>query len=64
MRDVLRTLAWWAVVVLLVLWVFMLILALAWFTSHPMRVMGLAVFSIVFWFMAMVAGGILLDWTA
>jgi hypothetical protein len=55
---------WWAVVVLLVLWVFMLILGLAWFTSHPKRVMGVAVVSIVLWFVVMVSGGIFLDWTA
>lgn len=55
---------WWAVVVLLVLWVLMLVLGLVWFTPHPMRVVALAVFSLVFWFGTMVAGGIFLDWTA
>lgn len=55
---------WWVVVVLLVLWVLMLILGLAWFTSHPRRVMGVAVFSIVLWFVVMMSGGIFLDWTA
>jgi hypothetical protein len=55
---------WWVVVVLLVLWVFMLILGLVWFTSHPGRVMGVAVLSIVLWFVVMVSGGIFLDWTA
>lgn len=55
---------WWAVVVLLVLWVFMLLLALAWWTPHPRRLVALAVFAVLLWFATMVAGGILLDWTA
>ena len=55
---------WWAVVVLLVLWVFMLLLALAWWTPHPRRLVGLALFAVVLWFVTMVLGGIFLDWTA
>ena len=55
---------WWVVVVLLVIWVFLLVLALAWFTRHPMRVFGIAVFAVVFWFVTMVAGGVFLDWSA
>jgi len=55
---------WWVVVVLLVLWVFMLLLAILWWTPHPRRLVWLAVFSVVFWFVTMVAGGIFLDWTA
>lgn len=55
---------WWAVVALLVLWALMLLLAILWWTPHPRRLVGLAVFAIVFWFVTMVAGGVLLDWTA
>ena len=55
---------WWAVVGLLVLWVLMLLLAIVWWSLHPRWLVGLAAFALVFWFVTMVAGGILLDWSA
>jgi hypothetical protein len=55
---------WWAVVLLLVVWVLLLVLACAWWTPHPRRVPGVAVFAVVFWFAAVTAGGAWLGWTA
>ena len=55
---------WWAVVVLMMLWMLMLVLALLWWSRHPRWLVWLSVFAIVFWFVAMVAGGVFLDWSA
>lgn len=55
---------WWAVVVLMMLWMLMLVLALLWWSLHPRWLVWLSVFAIVFWFAAMVAGGVFLDWSA
>ncbi|WP_435769454.1 hypothetical protein [Nocardioides sp. SYSU DS0651] len=53
----------WAVVVLLLTWVVMFALCFVWW-SRPRRVMALGVLSFVWWFAAITAGGVLLDWTA
>ena len=55
---------WWAVVLLLLVWVALLGLAAAWWTPHPARVPAVAVFAVVFWFAALNAGGAWLGWTA
>ena len=55
---------WWAVVLLLLVWVGLLALAAAWWTPHPARVPAVAVFAIGFWFAALNAGGAWLGWTA
>lgn len=54
----------WAVVLLLVTWLAMFVLCFVWWKPHPRRVVGLGVLSFVWWFAAVTAGGILLDWTA
>ena len=54
----------WAVVVLLVLWAALLFVATAWWSLHPTWVPWLAVFAVVLWFVAMMAGGAWLGWTA
>lgn len=54
----------WAVVVLLATWLVMLMLCFRWWTVHPKRLVVLGVVSFVWWFVAVTAGGILLDWTA
>ena len=51
---------WWAVVVLLLTWLAMLVQSFRWWTTHPRRVVGLGVASFVWWFAAVIAGGILL----
>jgi len=53
----------WAVVVLLLTWLAMFVLTFVWW-SRPRRVVALGVFSFVWWFAAVIAGGVLLDWTA
>jgi hypothetical protein len=54
----------WAVVVLLLTWLAMLVLCFVWWTEHPKRVVALGVVSFVWWFAAITAGGVFLDWTA
>jgi hypothetical protein len=53
----------WAVVVLLATWFVMFVLCFVWW-SQPRRVVALGVIAFVWWFAAITAGGILLDWTA
>lgn len=54
----------WAVVVLMLTWVAMLVLCFVWWTPHPKRTVLLGIGSFVWWFVAITAGGVLLDWTA
>jgi len=54
----------WAVALLLLTWLAMLVLCFAWWTSHPRWTVTLGLFSFVWWFAAITAGGILLDWSA
>jgi hypothetical protein len=55
---------WWAVVVLLVVWVALFVVAVAWWSLHPRWVPGVAVVAIVLWFAVMVLGGRVLGWSA
>ena len=55
---------WWAVVLLLVVWLVLFAIACAWWTPYPRRLPGLAVFAVVLWFAAVSAGGAWLGWTA
>ena len=48
-------LRWWAVAVLLVVWVVLLVVACAWWTPHPKRLPWLAVFGVVLWLVFVVA---------
>ena len=54
----------WAVVALLATWVVMLVLCFVWWTPRPRWVLVLGVVSWGWWFVAITAGGVLLDWTA
>lgn len=54
----------WAVVVLLLTWLVMFVLVFVWWTPHPRRTVVLGVVAYVWWFLAITAGGVLLDWTA
>lgn len=49
---------------LLLTWLVLLVLALRWWTEQPRRVLILGIVSFGWWFLAVVAGGILLDWGA
>ncbi len=55
---------WWAVALLLVVWVLLLVVACAWWTPRPRWVPGVAVFAVVLWFAVVTAGGAWLGWTA
>ena len=55
---------WWAVVLLLVVWLVLFVVACRWWTPHPRRVPLVAVVAVVFWFAALNAGGAWLGWTA
>lgn len=55
---------WWAVVLLLLVWVALLVLACLWWTPHPRAVVGVAVLALVLWFAVMTAGGAWLGWSA
>ncbi len=53
---------WWAIAVLVAVWLVLFVTACRWFTPHPRRVAWLAVFAVVFWFAFVLAGGVWLDW--
>ena len=55
---------WWAVVLLLVLWLVLFVVACRWWTPHPRRVPLVAVVAVVLWFALVTAGGAWLGWTA
>jgi hypothetical protein len=55
---------WWAVVLLLVVWAFLLFVATAWWSLHPTWVPWIPVFAAVLWFVVLNAGGAWLGWTA
>ena len=55
---------WWGVVVMIALWLVLFVLCFVWWTPHPGRVVALGVVSFVWWFLAITAGGVFLDWTA
>lgn len=54
----------WAVAVLLATWLVLLVLCFVWWGSRPRWVVALGVLAWVWWFVAVTAGGVLLDWTA
>ena len=47
-------LRWWAVVLLLVVWVVLFVLACAWWTPHPRRLPWLAAVGLVLWVLVVV----------
>ncbi|CAN5453418.1 hypothetical protein BH11ACT8_BH11ACT8_13470 [soil metagenome] len=55
---------WWAVALLLLVWVGLLVLCCAWWTPHPRRLVGVAAVAVVLWFLALVGGAALLGWEA
>ncbi|WP_243060705.1 hypothetical protein [Nocardioides sp. SR21] len=40
---------WWVVLLLMLAWVALLLVAIAWFTPHPRRVPAVAVVAVLFW---------------
>ena len=55
---------WWAVVLLLLVWVALFALCCAWWTPHPKRLVAVAGVAALIWFATLVAGAALLDWQA
>ncbi|MBB6629856.1 hypothetical protein H5V45_21235 [Nocardioides sp. KIGAM211] len=55
---------WWAVVLLLLVWAFLTFVAIAWWSLHPTWVPWVAVVAIVLWFVAVLGGALLLNWSA
>jgi hypothetical protein len=55
---------YWAVGVLLVLWLVMFVVTCRWFMPYPKRTLVMPVVAFVVWIGAISAGGAFLDWTA
>ena len=53
---------WWAVALLLAVWVVLFGLNCAWFVRHPRRTVVLPVLALALWFGALTLGGWLLGW--
>jgi len=54
----------WAVVCLVVVWLLMFAVGIAWFRRHPLRVLALPVLAVVIWVVVLTLGERLLGWTA
>jgi hypothetical protein len=55
---------YWAVGVLLAVWLVMFVITCRWFMPHPRRTVVMPVLALAIWFGAITAGGVFLDWTA
>jgi hypothetical protein len=55
---------YWAVGVLLVVWLVLTVVTCRWFMPHPRRTLVMPVFAFVVWIGTITAGGAFLDWTA
>ena len=49
---------WWAVAVLVVLWVGIFLVGLAWWTPHPKRLPWLAVAGVLLWVVVVIGGSV------
>jgi hypothetical protein len=54
----------WGVAVLMAIWLALLVLAIRWWTPHPLRLLTLPVVALAIWFALVTAGGAWLGWTA
>ena len=55
---------WWAVILLLLLWLVMFVIGCTWWTPHPKRLLFLPVFAVALWFGLITLGEIIFNWTA
>lgn len=55
---------WWAVALLLFVWLLMFARACSWWTPHPRRIVVLGAAAIALWFVTLLAGAALLGWGA
>ena len=53
---------WYVFVALILLWAFLLLVSLAWWSLHPERLPWVAVIAYVVWFAVLLGGGIAFDW--
>ena len=53
---------WYVFVVLLLVWVFLLLVCLAWWSAHPQRLPWVGALSFVVWFAVILGGGLAFDW--
>ena len=53
----------WAIIVLLITWGVMFVYCFIWWNRHPKWTVALGLFSFAWWWVAITAGGIFLDWT-
>lgn len=55
---------WWAVVLLLLVWLAAFARACTWWSTHPRRITVLALGLTALWFAVLVSGGVWLGWSA
>lgn len=55
---------WWAVALLMFVWLLMFVKACSWWTRAPRRIAVLGLVAIALWFVTLIAGATLLDWGA
>ena len=55
---------WWGVTLLILVWLVLFALCCAWWSRHPNRLPVVGVVAIALWFLALVAGGAWLGWSA
>ena len=55
---------YWAVGVLLVVWLALMVVTCRWFMPHPRRTLLMAPLALAIWLGAISLGGLLLDWSA
>ncbi len=54
---------WWAVVLLMIVWLALLLVSCAWWSLHPTWVPFVPVVAAVLWFCVLLAGGAWLGWS-
>jgi phosphatidylserine synthase len=54
---------WYVFVGLLLVWAFLLLVSLAWWSLHPERLPWVAALAWVIWFAVLLGGGLAFDWT-
>lgn len=55
---------WWAVALLMIVWLLMFVKACSWWTPQPKRIVVLGVVAIVLWFVTLLSGAAFLGWSA
>ena len=55
---------WYVFVALMLVWAFLFLVSLAWWSLHPERLPWVAVVAYVVWFAVLLGGGIAFDWPA